>query len=164
MNDALVDRWNSVVDPKDTVYLVGDVALTPKALGPVSQLNGWKVLVAGNHDSCWEKHKRWRRAVPLYKEAGFASVVTSGRLDMHRLPGGITVRVSHLPYDGDSHHEDRYVQQRPVDDGLPLICGHVHGVWRVQGHQINVGVDVRDFTPVSAGQLADEAAELYRIS
>ena len=29
MNDALVHRWNAVVQPEDTVYVLGDVALGP---------------------------------------------------------------------------------------------------------------------------------------
>jgi calcineurin-like phosphoesterase family protein len=43
---------------------------------------------------------------------------------------------------------------RPVDNGLPLIHGHVHNSWKVNGRQINVGVDVWDFTPVSEADLS----------
>jgi calcineurin-like phosphoesterase family protein len=50
-----------------------------------------------------------------------------------------------------------------VDDGLPLICGHVHEAWRVRGRMLNVGVDVNDFTPVSQEQVAEEVRAMYRI-
>lgn len=156
MNAAIVDRWNAVVKPADSVWVLGDVALSTKNLGPVAQLNGRKTLVAGNHDSCWEGHKRWRRAVQTYRDAGFDGVVTSGVVDMHRLPGGIVVRMSHLPYAGDSHGEDRFADRRPVDDGLPLLCGHVHEAWKVRGRQLNVGVDQWDYTPVSEDVVCDE--------
>lgn len=60
MNEELVYRWNSVVNPGDTVIHLGDVALCGgddfkrKALDDVMQrLNGFMHLVAGNHDQPW---------------------------------------------------------------------------------------------------------------
>lgn len=50
MDEALVQNWNSVVRPKDTVYHLGDVVINRSALGIVSRLNGTKVLIQGNHD------------------------------------------------------------------------------------------------------------------
>ncbi len=163
MNEALVDRWNAVVKPADAVWVVGDVALSPKGLGPVARLNGYKVLVAGNHDSCWDGHKRWRRAVQVYMDAGFRAVVPSGVVDRHVLLGGIPVKMSHLPYAGDSHPQDRYADRRPVDDGLVLIHGHVHEMWKVRGRMLNVGVDVWDYVPVHQDVVIDEVRALYRM-
>ena len=151
MEASITERWNGVVKPDDTVWVLGDVALSTKSLGAVAKLTGRKILVAGNHDSCWEGHKRWRRAVQAYLDAGFAEVVTSGVVLGHVLcdrPGGPTVNLSHLPYRGDSRPEERYKDQRPVDDGRPLLCGHVHDAWKISGAQINVGVDVWNFQPV----------------
>lgn len=163
MNAALVDRWNSVVQPGDRVWVLGDVALTPKALGPVAQLNGRKVLIAGNHDACWERHKRHTKQIAVYREAGFTGVLTSGVVHAHQLRSGIVVRMSHLPYHGDSHAEDRYADWRPADDGLPLICGHVHDAWKMREKMINVGVDVWDFTPVHEDVLRDMIRDMYLI-
>lgn len=50
MDDALVDRWNADVRPKDKVYHVGDVAINRKALKTLARLNGEKILIKGNHD------------------------------------------------------------------------------------------------------------------
>jgi len=156
MNEALVDRWNAVVAPEDTVWVLGDVAMGTKHLGHVARLNGNKILVAGNHDSCWEGHKRWRRATQAYFDAGFVGVNTSGLVRAHTLHdkhgyllGAPVVDLAHLPYAGDSHAEDRYADKRPTDQGRVLLCGHVHEKWRISGRQINVGVDVHDFYPVS---------------
>ncbi|MFX9969596.1 hypothetical protein ABTP69_19195, partial [Acinetobacter baumannii] len=44
---------------------------------------------------------------------------------------------------------------RPVDRGLPLLCGHVHDVWNTRDKMINVGVDQWDYYPVSAAQILD---------
>jgi calcineurin-like phosphoesterase family protein len=50
MDEALVSNWNSVVNPKDKVYHLGDVVINRKHLKTLLRLNGEKVLVKGNHD------------------------------------------------------------------------------------------------------------------
>jgi calcineurin-like phosphoesterase family protein len=50
MHAALVERWNAVVAPGDTVYHMGDVSMTRQGLQLLESLNGRKVLVRGNHD------------------------------------------------------------------------------------------------------------------
>jgi calcineurin-like phosphoesterase family protein len=50
MDEALVFNWNSVVNPKDKVYHLGDVVINRKHLKTLLRLNGEKVLVKGNHD------------------------------------------------------------------------------------------------------------------
>jgi calcineurin-like phosphoesterase family protein len=57
--------------------------------------------------------------------------------------------MNHLPYEGDSHDDDRFVPLRPVDDGGWLLHGHVHNKWRQKERMINVGVDVWDLAPVA---------------
>jgi calcineurin-like phosphoesterase family protein len=72
----------------------------------------------------------------------------------HRL-GGHDVLVCHFPYAGDSQDHDRYSRFRPVDDGLPIIHGHVHTSFAELGRQFNVGVDVRDYRPVAESTITD---------
>ena len=52
MNEAMVIEWNSLVQPEDTVYILGDVAFLPadKAVKIMKRLNGTKILIEGNHD------------------------------------------------------------------------------------------------------------------
>jgi len=52
MDRDMIQMWNSNVNPEDTVFIVGDVAFcpVPKAVSILNQLNGKKILVAGNHD------------------------------------------------------------------------------------------------------------------
>ena len=52
MHEAIVDRWNAVVRPKDVVYVLGDVAFGKQNIHYMAQLNGRKHLVLGNHDTC----------------------------------------------------------------------------------------------------------------
>lgn len=50
MDEALIERWNSVVAPDDKVYHLGDVAIARHGLQCLEKLNGRKVLIRGNHD------------------------------------------------------------------------------------------------------------------
>ena len=52
MNEDLVEIWNKKVDDGDTVYILGDIALSggENVLELVKRLNGRKILIKGNHD------------------------------------------------------------------------------------------------------------------
>lgn len=52
MNEHMIEAWNNVVRPNDTVYHLGDVALTPFPYTKqiFNRLNGNKILIKGNHD------------------------------------------------------------------------------------------------------------------
>jgi calcineurin-like phosphoesterase family protein len=51
MHEALIDRWNSVVKPNDTVYHLGDLCFGRKNIAIAERLNGKKRLIMGNHDT-----------------------------------------------------------------------------------------------------------------
>jgi calcineurin-like phosphoesterase family protein len=51
MNEALIENWNKVVRPKDTVIVLGDFVINRSALPLADRLNGTKELVMGNHDT-----------------------------------------------------------------------------------------------------------------
>lgn len=106
-------------------------------------------------------------------EAGFTAVVTGEaiRRTGHavRLPllggppfGHPVVLVSHFPYAGESRegYADRYPEYRPRPPKRGprpwVVHGHVHTAWAIdaQARQINVGVDVWDFAPVEAAEIA----------
>ena len=150
MRTGLIKRWNAVVAPDDRVLVLGDFALgrIDETLGVLAELNGTKDLIVGNHDRPFDPDPR-RRAewTTRYLAAGFRSVVP-GTIGF-TLAGRHPVLIGHFPYAGDSHGEDRYAEQRPFDSGLPIVHGHVHTSWRLSGRQLNVGVDVNDYTPVS---------------
>jgi calcineurin-like phosphoesterase family protein len=44
-------KWNNTVSKGDKVYVMGDVAFTPKDLKILGYLNGTKILIKGNHDT-----------------------------------------------------------------------------------------------------------------
>lgn len=49
-DEALIERWNAVVNPKDTVWHLGDVLFGRHSFAILPRLNGHKKLVMGNHD------------------------------------------------------------------------------------------------------------------
>ena len=155
MDMALVERWNETVAPDDTVWVLGDVALGRiiESLALVVELNGTKLLLAGNHDRCWSGHARRAEGwTERYLDAGFVAV-EQGSLRL--TVGTDDVLACHFPYRGDSHDHDRYVDERPLDSGEWLLHGHVHERWRQRGRMINVGSDAWDYRPVAAQTLAE---------
>lgn len=147
MDRALVDNWNDVVSDSDEVWVVGDVALSPKrALPVVKQMKGNKFLVPGNHDAVHRMHKKWQKSLPIYEEMGFTVLGSQETVEI----AGESVLVCHFPYpSGDvPRHGDKYSGLRPDDEGGWLICGHVHSPWKVNGRMIHVGVDAHNYTPV----------------
>ena len=78
MNRELIAKWNATVSINDVIYHLGDFALTKgnEAQMILSKLNGFKILVKGNHDKdmhtmaamgfdavcgeAWHKDYKWR--------------------------------------------------------------------------------------------------------
>ncbi|MDD3759756.1 MAG: metallophosphoesterase family protein [Acidithiobacillus sp.] len=52
MDRALIRAWNARIEPEDTVFVLGDFAFEShaRATYALSQLNGEKILIQGNHD------------------------------------------------------------------------------------------------------------------
>jgi calcineurin-like phosphoesterase family protein len=150
MNKLLVMNWNEVVDVNDTVFVLGDFAMgqISETLPIAGQLRGKKILVAGNHDRCWKtaKQKDRDRWLPEYKKY-FVEVIN--HVDMYFDKYDLKLSMNHFPFTGDSHEGDRFMQERPEDDGQILLHGHVHDIWRLNGRQLNVGCDVWNYVPIS---------------
>lgn len=165
MDAQIVENWNTLVHPEDEVYHLGDVALGPWERWDeiLRSLNGFKILVVGNHDRIFrgEKPRMQERFAEHY--ADWFDVVTD---EIKNFPvAGKLVNMSHFPYDGDSHDGDRYTQYRLPDDGKILIHGHTHAEYAQTGMdsrvsrskagtlQVHVGMDAWDYNPVSEDQI-----------
>jgi calcineurin-like phosphoesterase family protein len=167
MNEMIIRYWNETVEPGDTVYHLGDVAMGTivDSLPLVGRLNGFKILVPGNHDRVFSgaSQKQQERFWPEYLKVfdmiteEQISIWGTDHLGVAKYRGA---QICHFPYEGDSHEVDRYADKRPVDDGLPLLHGHVHEKWHTNGRQFNVGVDVNSFRPVSWDIIKDWMSSL----
>jgi len=134
MDEFMIQMWNSKVKKDDVVYHTGDFALCSKLRKKeiIRQLNGYKILIRGNHD-----------AGPLHgKEIGFDEVYNWMTLSLVRadLPDKRILLI---------HEPTRYLKK--MGDSNPfdyILCGHVHSNWKRLKNAINVGVDVWNFEPI----------------
>jgi len=164
MDNAIIARWNAVVAPGDTVYHLGDVAMHTAPMKRIMpQLNGNHLLIVGNHDMIYPYFLKTRgqkfidRMNKEYMAAGFSEIIHR-ELYLDTRIG--YVRLCHFPTKNtyDNYHNDMHDANRPEDVGILNICGHVHDNWLKRGNNINVGVDVWNFTPV----LLDDIISLWR--
>ena len=72
-DEALIERWNEAVNVIDHTYILGDISYlnVTKTIDILSQLNGDKTLIVGNHDAKFLKNRDFRnmfREICYYKE------------------------------------------------------------------------------------------------
>lgn len=152
MNWALVNNFNSVVNPDDLTYHLGDFSLHEKYVKKLlPSLNGKHILIAGNHDIVHSCHKKKAIAAKQrYLEYGFLEIHERLIIDVPELGG--EVLLTHMPKSGTTS-DVRYEQYRPNDwlDSKLLLHGHIHnnGLYDAKKNQLNVGVDVWNFHPAS---------------
>lgn len=140
MTEVLVKNWNEVVEKGDTVYHLGDFALSygKQSVDVIdkllSRLNGQKHLIKGNHDRKQVlDNSRWA-SVRDYHEI---------KVDL----GGI-----HKQRIVMSHYAFRVWNQ--MHRGAWMLHGHSHGnLADLGGKVLDVGVDVWNYTPVSLERL-----------
>lgn len=141
MNDYMIEKWNAVVAPEDTVIHIGDFAFGNKMIQQQMflKLNGKKILVRGNHDGA----KRWMLDV------GFDEVVDY----IHR--DGLLI--IHDPYHIREITERKgvYTLAERYEECEYLLHGHVHQ--KIVTHDfdkaINCCVEHHDYTPQTLEQL-----------
>ena len=160
---ALIENWNQTVGKNDTVYHLGDFSMSLKHVKVGRLLNGRIILIAGNHDQIWHRRfksqniRRALRQTVFYQEqGGFHDIITAGTMLLGNPGSRNEVVLSHLPVSGDHRDIIRYQDRRPLPGKLPVLCGHVHGAWKTQGKQLNVGVDVWNYRPIRL----DEATKI----
>lgn len=153
MNETMIERWNSVVAPNDSVIHLGDIVMGTFAenINLLRRLNGWLYLVPGNHDRV-SKHYVHRNVAARQRFTDmYLRYITAILPEQYPMAvGKQIVTLSHFPF-----VDDRYPEACPKDDGQWLIHGHVHDEWQINDRQINVGVDVWDFYPVSKDTIRD---------
>lgn len=150
----IMSRLSESVRKHDTLWVLGDYSMSKHshARGLLAALPCRKVLIPGNHDPEHPMHrsawKRQREALDV-----FDAVLPFARVRLQKT----NFLMSHLPYLGGGDHkpEERHTEYRLPNEGMPLLCGHVHDAWKFNGNQFNVGVDVNDFLPVSAQTVID---------
>lgn len=139
MDDTIIANWRRVVAPEDTVYLLGDFALTNTegVTRYINALTGKIILVAGNHDMS--------RTTTFWRKRG---------VEAYKVP---------IDYNGGEFVLSHEPIMFPI---IPNVHGHTHGnVHRgsVASHGVHICVsaDVVDFTPVSVTHIRERIAAIY---
>lgn len=130
MNETLIYNWNSVVKKKDVIYHLGDFAWgQPEPF--LNRLNGYKILIMGNHD---------RYSEGKLLRSGFREVYSLKEIKID----GIPTILCHFPmYSWNKSHRGSF-----------HLHGHIHEneiqyLW----NRYNVGVDVNNFTPIHSDNI-----------
>lgn len=140
MGDHLINAWNRVVHPQDTVYHLGDFAYDDATKRQVDRLlrrlNGNKFLVVGNHDTL---HVAMSGGWVSRRSTRQRSVVHDGM--------GITIHMTHAP--------PTLVERARANRRTLFLHGHLHQKHPGQFPLYDVGVDANGFTPVEETVLLD---------
>lgn len=138
MDAYLINNWNQVVKPDDTVFHLGDFCMgDPKKY--LKELNGNKVFLLGDHDKNMSGLTKERLVIirPLNDEYGNQRAITLCHWAMR------------------SWYKSHYASWH--------LFGHHHGRLEPYGLSFDIGVDCWDFYPVSLDEIAKKMATLKPI-
>ena len=148
----LLQRINSKVQSEDTLVCLGDFSqMSGGAVRKYREQIKCKnvILILGNHD----KH-----SVSYYQRCGFSVVC----YEMVVKIAGEFVRLRHHPYRKPWYktifpwqYREKDRAKRPINHGSWLLHGHTHSqqATKIRGKQINVGLDLNNYYPVSQQDL-----------
>lgn len=132
-DQKLISNWNSIVKPKDLVIILGDFSFhkPDKTMEILRQLNGYKVLIEGNHDCIFLKNKSFDRSlfeeIAEYKEYHYR---------------GYHLCLMHYPITSFKHIDKE-------TNNYLHIHGHIHSApYEITKKSYNVGVDINDYKPI----------------
>jgi len=119
MNETMVNNWNAVVSPNDTVYLLGDLCFPKQDWTKwLARLQGRVIWIHGNHDA-YNQHNREKL------------------MDINVEGQEITLCHYSMRVWKNSCH------------GAWCLYGHSHNTLPPLGLSMDVGVDCNDFKPYS---------------
>lgn len=144
-DQKLIENWNSIIGPDDTVFHLGDFAFGgyPFWKQIRDQLNGHIILVIGNHD--WKNLTSGARLL-------FEECVSQARIIIN----GKTVYLNHFPFLCFAHgNPETYKSEYAMQ-----LYGHIHSgplststdmnrCSILYPTQYDAGVDNNDYKPIS---------------
>lgn len=137
MNEAIIQRWNSVVQPSDLVYHLGDVLMSHYDVSILQRLNGKIYLIRGNHDTD-------RKLSDINATGKLANefIHTSELIKF----GKFSLFLCHYPV-LTANHDDKHFSRHVIN-----LHGHTHQKtsWLIADNPFmyHVGIDSHDSYPV----------------
>ena len=143
MSEAMIERWNSVVGPKDHIFHLGDLSfLKPEPTAAIlRRLNGTKYWVTGNHD------KTLIAKPPVTACFHHISAYAELKINLGNVEGAEPQRIVMSHYPMMTWNKSHY--------GSWMLHGHCHGSLRHPGSMklMDVGADCNNLTPFSLDQI-----------
>jgi calcineurin-like phosphoesterase family protein len=126
-DELLIERWNALVKPEDTVWHLGDFTTQEAGLAFRHRLNGTIHLLRGNKEDSFSDELLLNY---------FDSVQTQA---FYTLKTGEEINLVHYPV-------------LAIAEKFNLV-GHIHKAWTIQANMLNLGVDVWNWQPVSENEI-----------
>lgn len=156
-DNLIIGNLRQTLKEQDRLFILGDLSVGEHGeshalslLGAVRQETGCEMhLIAGNHDSVHPMSSRAHRQHEGFRLV-FDSIASMGTLKL----AGTRALMHHMPYEGDHTKEDRFVEYRAPNHGMPIIHGHTHSevpvTWATGDvPQICVSLDAWRMRPVT---------------
>lgn len=144
-DEALIERWNSIVGPNDEVYHIGDVAFArPDYIESIlRRLNGKIYFIKGNHDKICLKESIQKRFewTKVYHELKYGYNGESYKIVLFHYP----IQDWNGKYHGSMHAH-----------------GHSHQNNVRLGRRMDVGVDnpIANYAPIPVESFIDEMLKI----
>lgn len=145
MNAAIVENWNKTVYPDDDVFILGDIVLndTYEGVRLLKQLNGWKHIIRGNHDTD-------SKISLIQEECGINDISFAMEIKYKKA----LFWLSHYPT-----ITANYDDELPWAKHLVNLFGHTHQkekFYNNNPYMYNVGMDAHNCTPVSIDEIIED--------
>jgi calcineurin-like phosphoesterase family protein len=121
MNEVMIKNWNKVVSKEDKIFHLGDFAFSnkEKTLELVSKLNGYKILILGNHDK--------RRNIQFYRDVGFNevykwSIIYSEWYILSHSPIYVNENMPYINIDGHIHNKEMVGLNKNQKNSYINVC------------------------------------------
>lgn len=144
-DDYLIDCWNSVVRPNDTVWHLGDVVRGDDWVGWMEsnwhRLNGTKNLIVGNHDQidviC---QHNWFKKIQMWQ------MILDYKIVLSHVPIQEASSRAYPPKDNPNLFHDQPIL-------LLNVHGHIHHIPSPAGRYCCVCVEQTNYIPVNLEEL-----------
>lgn len=152
MNEAIIERWNEVVKPGDTVYHLGDTMLNDneKGIECFKRLNGMIFLIYGNHDTSNRIDGLFAACRHKMLGGWHAFVIKHGKQSIY---------LSHYPT-LTANYDDKHFSQHVIN-----LHGHTHqrANWLDPRNPFmyHVGVDSHNCTPVHIDEVMTDIRQRW---
>ncbi len=151
MTNSLINNFNKVVEPDDTVFCLGDCIMglidEDKIIRTLERLNGHIYLILGNHDG--------NKKVEAYEKC--ANITVLGYAEMVKW-GKQCFYLSHYPTLTDNYDDEKSLHSKVIN-----LCGHRHTKNKFEdfdkGYIYHVEVDAHNGYPITFDTIIKDLLE-----